>query len=85
MAVALPWIMMGLMAAGTATSVYAATRTPQAPDMSALKPPSDKQALEAAYAQAEQMRKRRGSSSTILTGPLGVQTPPTTTQAQLGG
>ena len=44
----------------------------------------DKQSLNAAYAEAQKMRKRQGASSTILTGPLGATGSPQTTQATLG-
>lgn len=87
MAPVLPFLMVGAMAAGAATSIYSALNAPEAPKPTS---PADaiasrKSAMEAAYAQAESMRKRRGSSSTILTGPLGVTEPPQTVHAQLGG
>lgn len=85
MAPALPFIMMGLMAAGTATSIIAATRTPQmpsAPQTSATE--RSRQSLEAAYAQAQILRQRRGAASTILTGPQGVTQPAQTVKATLG-
>lgn len=87
MAPVLPFLMVGAMAAGAATSIYSAMNPPEAP-----KPPSatdqaksDRAALDAAYAQSEVLRKRKGSSSTILTGPLGVTEPAQTVHAQLGG
>ena len=39
---------------------------------------------EAAYARAEEVRKRRGAAGTILTSPLGIGGQPTTLKAQLG-
>lgn len=86
LAAALPYIIAGSAIASTAVSIYAATRTPKAPTMPG--PSATEQsrlALEAAYAQAENLRHRRGASSTILTGPLGVTEPAQTVKSQLGG
>ncbi len=86
MAPALPFIMMGLTAASTAVSLVSAFKTPKAPSMPAPSAQDQsRQSLEAAYAQAENLRHRRGASSTILTGPLGVTQPAQTVKATLGG
>lgn len=47
------------------------------------KPKVENQLL-AAYQAMEKLRKRGGTSSTIMTSPLGVGSPASTTKAQLG-
>ena len=80
MAPVIPWIVAATMAASTATSVIGALRTPKPPQL-----PPDRGRAEAAYAEMELLRKRRGAASTIITGPQGVTQPAQTTKAQLGG
>lgn len=72
MAAALPWIIAGATVASTATSIYAAAKTPKAPTVITDSATQSKESVEAAYAQSESLRKRRGAASTILTGPQGV-------------
>jgi|WetSurMetagenome_2_1015567.scaffolds.fasta_scaffold1049966_1 hypothetical protein len=82
MAPALPFIMMGLAAVSTATSIYSMTQTPEVPK--APKDTSAQESQEAAYAEAERLRKRHGASSTILTGPLGITQAAQTSKTTLG-
>jgi len=73
---AIPIIMAITAIASVATSVYELTQTPSAPTPPATTPASQTQQsqaqLESAYAEAQQLRQRRGYDSTILTGPQGV-------------
>jgi len=52
-----------------------------------LTPPAepDVEIRAAAEAEYERMRKRKGASSTNVTGPLGLTTQPTTFKSTLGG
>jgi pantothenate kinase len=68
--------------ASVASTVYSVTRP--SPHKPKTIMPTDTTAEQAAYAEAEQMRKRRGAASTMLTGPGGVQGQPTTLKSQLG-
>jgi hypothetical protein len=77
----LPWVIMGSMAASTAMTAYSTFKgPPKAPVQEPVKA-----STESAYAAAQNLRNRKGASSTILTGPLGVTTPPQITKATLGG
>lgn len=53
-------------------------------DMQKKAAASYNQTLEAAYAQMEMLRRRRGWASTILTSPLGAGGSATTQSAKLG-
>ena len=46
--------------------------------------PDNRAAEQAAFAEAELMRKRKGMASTMLTGPGGMTSQPTTLKSQLG-
>jgi hypothetical protein len=87
MAPVLPFIMAASAIFAAGTSIYSLAKgAPEAPGSPApSKSEQSRQALEAAYAQAQLLRQRRGAASTILTGPLGVSTPPQTIKATLGG
>ena len=87
MAPALPFLAVALAAAGTATSIYELASAPKAPEAPSPTQTTqqNQQSLEAAYAQADILKQRRGAASTILTGPQGTQSPSTTLKASLGG
>ncbi len=76
------YAMIAAMVASTAVSVYSTMNAPKPPGAPAEV--SDTRAEEAAYAQAQALRKRQGGASTILTGPMGVTSPGTTLKTQLG-
>jgi hypothetical protein len=88
MAPIVPVIMAVTMAASAATSIIGAVKG--GPDMPKSPAATDtakksQQELESAYAQNQLMRRRSGASSTILTGPQGVQTSNQGTHTTLGG
>ncbi len=86
----MPWVVPVLtslaMVTAIGTGIYSATRsTPKPPALPPVtEPPVDTAAQQAAYAEAESLRKRRGAASTILTGPSGVTSTPTTMKTRLG-
>lgn len=71
-------------------SKYSEATTPKmpAPVSAPAEPPGPSAeeiaAKEAAAAEAERLRKKRGLKSTLITGPSGVTTPPTTFKTTLG-
>ena len=83
--VVLPWIMTAVGAASTGMSIIGGLKgRPKAPQVSQDKSTENRESLEAAYAQAQWMRKRGGFSSTILTGPMGASGTPELVKATLG-
>jgi len=85
MAVAIPFIMAFAAVASTATTLISAATAPSAPVATDDSKKQSQQALEASYAQAQLLRKRQGTASTILTGPQGVTNQPQTMKTTLGG
>jgi negative regulator of sigma E activity len=72
---------------GTAASIYEMTQQPKAPDAPTLPAAAsqvDNTAQAAAQAQATAMSKRKGAASTLLTGPQGILTQPSTARQTLG-
>ncbi len=59
-------------------------KSPAAMSATIPKTTTDKAISAAAYAETEALRKRRGSASTIVTGPMGVLGTPTTLKTALG-
>ncbi len=57
---------------------------PKMPEPIIVPPKTDPAIAEAARKEAERLRRLRGAASTILTGPGGVTTAPTTVKTKLG-
>jgi hypothetical protein len=74
-------------AASVGEGIYAAVSQPSAPKAPTTTDTAQQQAQAsqaAALAQANALTKRRGMASTVLTGPMGATTAPTTQKATLG-
>jgi len=73
---------------GNKISEAGGAMTPKFPESATAAPaapaPDDTSAKEAALAEADRLRKRKGVRSTTLTGPSGVLTPATTLKTILG-
>ena len=79
----------GLTSGGMwAWNKYKEAVTPDIPDpkpvVSAEEPDVDTTTKEAAYSEADRIRKKKGLRSTQLTGPSGITNSPTTLKARLG-
>lgn len=79
------YLSAGATAVSAGTSLYSAMNAPKLSGFQSTPQSSSSQDTEAAaYAQALNLRQRKGAASTILTGPLGVTSPGQTSRATLG-
>jgi hypothetical protein len=78
------WATVAASAATIAATGYELAQPKNTPTAAPSQTQQNQQALEASYAQAEQMRKRQGAASTILTGPQGTTGQPSVFKTTLG-
>lgn len=80
----IPLIAAGVGAAVTGVELANTPKAPAAPTQIASQTAQGKEQEAAALAQAHALKERRGMASTVLTSPLGTNTPAQTQSATLG-
>ena len=80
----IPLIAAGIGAATTGIALAHQPKAPKAITQTASETAQARAQQEAAIAQANALRQRRGMASTTLTSPMGVTAPTTTQSATLG-